>query len=346
MKTKILWRLPAVVLVLCSAAWADAEKASVRFGIPPGKYVMTTTSRSEGTITIAGVKTPTKDQTRYVWQLDVPKPDEKSEKKIALRLTEVKTEGEQQGQTYRYDSTGQAEPKGEHAFDFVYGALLEASVFVTLDADDSVLESSGLDKLWAGLADKAQTDGQKAILAAMKLSLNDKAMEAGFRRLEALMPKKTVAIGDLWKSGLRIDLPMIGELKARYDCKLVAWEKDGDGKLAMITADCNYTLANAKTSQIEGLTLTLNKADVDEKITLKVQLKTGLVVFDECRRATRVEAQVAKDGQQQEFVSEGTVHSTTTVIAGDAAKPGALKLAPAAAGGSPGAASSPSPPKP
>jgi hypothetical protein len=319
------WISTAVFLSLSSSVLAGGDKSDVRCHFAPGKYVMTTTEQSEGTTTIAGTKMPEKEQAKYVWQLDVSAPNGNDEKKMSLRLVEARMEGEEQGEAYRYDTAGRNEPKGQRAFDFAYRALLGATITVALDADDTVVEVSGFDKLWNSLGEKAQTEAEKAIVTTMKLSMNDKSMEAGLRRLESLMPKKAVAVGETWKAGLRIDMPRIGEIKVRYDCKLGALENGDGGPIAVIEAAANYDLSSPKTTKIEGVDLTLNKITMKEQATLKVQLKTGVVVLDESHRTSKVEGKFSKDGQEGDLISDRKANISTVITPGEATKPAAEK---------------------
>lgn len=307
-KTIASWCL--ALLFLPAAGWGAEEKVTIRHAWPPGKYVMTVTNQSDGTTTVAGEKVPSKDSSRQVWQMVVPAA-EKDEKKVTLQLSEAKTEGEEGGEAYRFDSSGQGQQKGELAF--VFKPLMSATVSATLDADDTVVEVSGLDKLWNALAEKAQTPEQKSVVAEFKISLGDKSFETNFRRLESVIPKSPVAVGDTWKAGLRIDLPVVGEIKARYDCKLAAVENAGEGQIAVIEATSKYSLANPKTVEMEGAKVTLTSIEMDEQATLRVSLKTGLIASDESTRTVTTVAKTTQEGKEIEIGTKSVTKSKTTV---------------------------------
>ena len=294
-----------------SAAEEPGAKARVTIGWPEGTWVMTVVSQTEGRTTIAGEEVPSSDRSTQVWQIDVARPDDKGEKRAKMQLVEIRSEGQSGGEAYRYDSRGGGEQKGGH--DFVYKPLMAAEVIVTLDADDTVIETAGLSKLWDELAGKVATDEQKSLVAEMKTGMSDRSFEAQFRRLESLMPKSQVAVGDTWKSGVRLDLPIIGELKARYDCKLAALEKSADGDLAVIEASSHYAQSSPKASSMMGVDVALNKVDLEEKASLAVSRRTGLAVRDESRRIATIAGKATAEGEEREFASRTTTMTTTLV---------------------------------
>jgi hypothetical protein len=297
-----------------SMAEETVRKTQVKMAWPEGSWVMTIASQTEGTTTIGDENVANRDRSTQVWQIDVGKTDDKDEKRLRMRLVEMVSEGQSGGDAYRYDSTKDGQDKGEQ--DFVYQPLMAAEVGVLLDADDMVIEAGGLGKLWDELADKAVTDAQRSLLAEMKTGMNDKSFEVQFRRLESLMPRSPVAVGDNWKSGVRLDLPIIGELKARYDCKLAAMEKSAGGDLAVIEASSQYTQSSPKASSMMGVDVTLSKVDLEEKTRLAVSSRTGLVVRDECQRTATVAGKAKIEGAEHEFVSRTTTAMTTTLTPG------------------------------
>jgi len=301
-----------MVFGLAAAAGAAEAKGKLRLGWPSGECIMTIVSQSQGTTTIAGQKLQLKDRTTQVWQLSVSKPNDKDEKKMTMRLVDVKSEGEDRGRAHRYDSA--AGGSSEQAF--VYGPLMAGTVVVTLDADDTVVEVVGLDKLWGDLSAKAANGAKKDMVAQMRIAMGDKFFEMTFRRLESLMPKSAVAPGDTWKTGVRLDLPVIGELKARYECKLTGVTKAADGDVAAIEAASSYSLAKPKSTTIEGVELTLTKVELEEKAKLKLNVKAGRVLSDECIRSTVVVGKVVQDGKEQDIESRTTTEMKTTFAPG------------------------------
>jgi hypothetical protein len=300
-------------LVLCAAGAADAggEKMKVRLAFPPGDYLMTTVSQSQGSTETGGEKSPSKDDSREVWRMQVPEPNDQDEKKVLIRLVEARTEGLESGQQYRFDSTRQGQQTS--GMEFAYAPLMKAEVLVTLDADDTVVEVSGLDKLWTDLDTKAHTPMQQGLLAEMRIAKSDKGFESNFRRLEALMPKAAIAVGDAWKAGVRMDLPLVGELKVRYDCKLVALEPGSHGDVAVIEANSTYSLSKPKTIEAQGVALTLRNIEMAEKARVKIDVQTGIFVSDESTRSVSVQGIATQADQQQEVSSQNSSHTTTTL---------------------------------
>ncbi len=88
----------------------------------------------------------------------------------------------------RYDSTGQGNRKGEMAF--ANEPPINTDVTVFLDADDTVVEVSRLDKPWTALAEKAATPEQKSTVDELKIGMVDKLQELTFQRPESLWSAK------------------------------------------------------------------------------------------------------------------------------------------------------------
>ena len=99
-----------VVFGLAAAAGAADAKGKLRLGWPSGECIMTVVSQSQGTTTIAGQKLQLKDRTTQVWQLSVSKPNDQDEKKMTMRLVDVKSEGEDRGRAHRYVCRNAAQP--------------------------------------------------------------------------------------------------------------------------------------------------------------------------------------------------------------------------------------------
>ncbi|MCX6878452.1 MAG: DUF6263 family protein [Verrucomicrobia bacterium] len=320
--------LPLLLGWVCGLAAQEAPLAKTRLAVawPSGPCVMTVVSRSDGTTTVGEENSTSIDNTTYVWQMEVGKADAAGEKKLVMRLVELHTEGNNAGEAFHFDSTAKTQQDAD--WTFVYGPLAATPVTVTLDADDTVVEVSGLDKLWDGLATKDLTDNQKILVAAMKVGNGDKFIEYNLRRWESLMPKSAVGPGDKWKAGVRFDLPVVGELKARFDCSLSGIDQAAGQQLASIEAAAEYSQSSPKTSQISGLDLTLQKVTLEEQARLKVEPKTGRVVSEDCTRTAVLAGKATEQGAEHKFTSKTTTHIVTTITPGT--KPASTPAAPPA----------------
>lgn len=310
------WLTASIIVSFCGASFANEAdgKSPVKINWPEGDWVMTIVSSTEGTTTIGSEEVASTDRSTQVWQIATGRANDNGEKQLKMRLVEIQSEGQSGGDRYRFDSTNSRENKGGQ--EFAYKPLMATEIVVTLDADDTVIEAAGLGKLWEQLDEKAATDSQRSLLAEMKTGMNDKSIEVQFRRLESLAPKSPVAIGEAWKSGVRLELPIIGELKARYDCKLAAMETSGDDHRAVIEAGSQYTQSSSKTSSMMGVDVTLSRVNLEEQARLTVSCKTGLVVRDECRRSATVAGKATVEGAEHEFTSRTKTTLTTTVAPG------------------------------
>ena len=297
-RTSIVAVAVAVLLVSSLSQAQNGEKIKIRIAYPPGTYVMTQTEQGDTTVKFGEQEMKTKSSETAVWELAVGKPSDKGDKQVTLKLAKIKTTdvGEK---TTSFDSEKPGE--GDSAKAFVYKPLLGMPVQVTLDSDDSVVEVAGLDKLWNSLADQAKTNDEKSALVEIRMGLGDKAIEQALRRLECVAPKNAVSANDTWKGSMRLDMPIIGEIKARYDCKLASVDAAAGGQVAVIVSEGKYENTNPKPSKINGIDVTVGKLDVTEKSTLRVDVKTGLARADQ--RTVEVDAEVKAKGEDGKDVN-------------------------------------------
>ncbi|MGA2496574.1 MAG: DUF6263 family protein [Tepidisphaeraceae bacterium] len=310
----------AAVAVLLAASFCLAqtgEKIKVHVAYPPGMYVMTQTDEGDTTVRFGEQEMKTRSSETAVWELAVAKPNDKGDKQVTLKLVRIKTTdvGEK---TMSFDSDRPGE--GDPAKAFVYKPLIGMPVQITLDSDDSVIEVAGLDRLWNELAAKARTDDEKSLVVETRMGLGDKAIEQALRRLECVSPKNAVSANDTWKGSMRADMPMIGEIKARYDCKLQSVDAAAAGPVAVIASEGKYESTNPKASKINGIDVMVTRLDVVEKGTLRVDVKTGLAQAD--RRTVDVNADVKAKGQDGKDVNVGVKTANNSTMTIEPKKPG------------------------
>jgi hypothetical protein len=311
----IIFAVAFLVFLPAAAISADDVKVNVKRAWPPGQYIMTQTDTSQNQQTVGNQASKSKSNTSSVWQLTVGDPNDKGEKKILAKVLKYQF-AEEGDSTSAYDSERPAEKQDLNNL-FVYSALIGAHIEILLDADDAVVEVSGLDKLWADLSAKAKTDEQRSRLAQMSLELADKSLEQSLRRLESIVTKKEVAPGDKWAAGIRSDLPLVGEVKQRYDCSLKGVEDGPAGKLAVIHMEAAYESTKPKPGKIQGVEVTVSKLNVTEKADVKFDLSTGIPASDvkTLTISALIEANDEK-GRQITINTSGTSEVKTTIVPG------------------------------
>ncbi len=280
MKIRRIVIIIAAMLSLSSTiSPAQSDKVDVKHAWPPGVYIMTQLLQSHGEQTIGNETVKTGSTETMVWELRVGEPGGQGEKKIIAKIVKYQCkEGGESPSTYDSEAPVAQQDKDNA---FVYGPLIGAPVEIILDPDDAVIEVSGLDKLWQKLAANAATDAQKGRLAEVSIDLGDKTVEQSLRRLESIVPKKGVATGDKWTAGIRSDLPLIGEVKQRFDCLLQGVEESPAGKLAVVQVEGKYEATKPKPGKIQGQEVTVSMLEVTEKGVIKFDLNTGIATADE-----------------------------------------------------------------
>jgi hypothetical protein len=306
--------------VLATAAGGE-EKLALKRRFPPGPYTLRMVEESKDVTTQGGASQESSSESLCLWNVTVTAPEAAGGKKMILRLAEAseKSDGKEV-----YSSQDPAKQSPELAF--LYDALKGADIVVALDeTDDTVVEASGLTKLWTDLAARATTDAQKAAVADHALWMTDKWLEMILRQSEAILPRGPVAVGEQWKAGLRADLPLIGEIKSRFECQLTKVE----GPLALIEAQGTHQTDKPKTVTVGAQSGTLKSAKADDKIKTTVLVKESLVVAQETERTYEVHL-VTKDdkGADVEVTLRGQSKIRVVFTPGQAA-PTAPEPAPA-----------------
>lgn len=301
--------LGAFVLAVCvaSASLQAADKVEIRQKLSPGTYLLTEIEKDSTVTTIAGQDQKANTTSTTVWELAVGQPDGKGLKKVAARVVRLAKSGTEDGKEVSYDTD--KEVPADHAF--VFKPLMAATATLTLDADDCIVECGGLDKLWESLVDKAAGDADKKLLAEFTLGTSDKIMEQNFRQIETMMPKNAVAKGQTWMASMRMELPMVGEIKTKFECSLADVTPDK----AVIQASGTHETSKKKTFTLMGVTATLTKAAVQDSVRLEMDLRTGLAAKQEIRRTGEVTL-VAKDGDKDvEVLIKPDLVTTITLAA-------------------------------
>ncbi|MCE5336140.1 MAG: DUF6263 family protein [Desulfobacteraceae bacterium] len=333
---RIFFSLLAFLFLSPIPSTAQGNKVDVKRAWAPGTYVMTQTAKSQGEQIVGNESAKNVSTETNVWELRVGEPNSQGEKKITAKV--VKCQFTEEGDAaVSYNSEAPAAQQDKDMA-FVYGSLIGAPVEIMLDADDAVIEVSGLDKLWTNLSAKASNDVQKGRLAQVSIEISDKVIEQSLRRLESVAPKKAVATGEKWTAGVRSELPLIGEIKQRYDCLLKGVENSPEGKLAVIQLEARYEATKPKPGIIQGQEITVSKLDVTEKGDVKFDLETGIAAVDE--KNVNVSAILdAKDdkGRPLRVTVKGANQIKTTIVpsSGQAVQAPAAPDA-SAAPGSPG----------
>lgn len=310
---RILVLAAAALLLFSPDLPAQGDKVAIKHAWAPGVYTMTTTSTSQSDLAFGEMTIKNRSSDTMVWELGVVAPNEKGEKKIAAKVVKYafKEEGDAPS---AYDSEASAATQDKDQA-FVYGPLIGAPVEIVLDSDDAVVEVSGLDRLWIDLTNKATTDEQKGALAQASLELADKAVEQSLRRLESIVPKKDVGVGEKWSAGIRSDFPLIGEIKQRYDCTLKGIQDGPTGKMAVIGIEARYESTKPKPGKVQGYEVTVSKLDVVEKSDITVDLASGICAIDD--KTIDVTATLdTKDekGKPFQVKTKGTNQIRTTIV--------------------------------
>ncbi len=245
-----------------------AEKQAIQSKYAPGIYRLTFITDSNNTTIVGTQQQQNPEMEKMVWRLTVPAADDQGNKNATLRLIEL-TEAANGKDLWNSSQPDQ----GDQALAFFFQPIMVTDVQIQFDADDTVVQVSGLDQVITDTAAKATTDEQRLVAAQHMEALGDKVIENEFRTIETLLPRNPVAPGDKWQAGLRADLPMVGELKSRFQCTL----QDVSDGAATIAAHGIQEISRPKSITIQGQNATLTKVSVNDDIALKIDTKANRV---------------------------------------------------------------------
>jgi hypothetical protein len=250
-----------------SPALAQAGKQALNLTYPVGTLQVTMLLLTGGNSPAEGQEQTYDREQRHVWRLRIAAPDKEGRKTASMKLVESQ-EKRQGSEIWNSKQPGQA----EEAVGFVYKAIMAGEARVRFDKDDAVKQVAGLDQVIADLGIKATTEERKQALAE-RLSLGDKMLERQFLTIQSLLPGNAVAAGDRWQAEVRAELPLIGELRTRFECRLkeIAWGK------AEIEAEGTHGLSNPRKISLMGETATITRLKVRDRITLTMDVASGRV---------------------------------------------------------------------
>lgn len=316
--------IASITLMICLPGFVvpglgqTGPRQNVRLKYPPGVYRLTQTSVSQGSTIIEGQEEKSQDEDRMTWTFTVTAPDGQGDKKAVLRLTEVQEKSDGQ------ELWNSAQPdRGQAALAFVYRPIMAADVQVAFDADDVLVEVVGLDQVMSEISDAAQTDEQKMAVAEHS-AFGDKLIERQFRTMESILPRGAVAPGDKWQAGLRVELPVVGEIRTRFDCVAKALQ----GGRFVIGATGVHGLSRPREATVQGQRVTVTRLAVKDDVTLTVDIASGRVLTMDTVSQGDI-SMIAKGQDDAEVHVEVKVDTKNTLVMEEASAGPAPRNSPA-----------------
>jgi len=268
-----------VVLALAAAGLAQ-EKITLKQQYPPGTYVMTMKQDMANT-TAMGNNTMTSKMTMLMaMELTAEKPDANGQmlhmvyKRIVMNLS-----GGPMSTSFDSDKEDSAE---DSPMASMYRALVGATIDVTMDPNGNVTAVTGTDQMWDKMA--KGNPAIAAMMGKMKEQFGEGLFKELFSQSRKMMPTNPVAVGETWTNNIKQELPVLGKVTLKQDCKLKDIQKTPAGKIAVIEFTGKMTKDEAgPTTKEEGATPTPTLAKLDMALagTMKLDVDTGLMTSAE-----------------------------------------------------------------
>jgi len=268
-----------VVLALAAAGFAQ-EKITLKQQYPAGTYVMTMKQDMANTTAMGNNTMPLKMSTLMAMELTAEKPDANGQ---VLHMVYKRTafHSEAPSMSTSFDSEKEDSAQGSPMAPF-FGAMVGATIDVTMDPNGKVAAVTGTDKIWDKLS---KDDPAMAMVAGrMKEQFGEKMFKEMFSQSGNMLPAKPVAVGETWTNEIKPDLPVVGKVILKHDCNLKEVQKGPAGKVAVIEFTGKMTKDEAgPTSGEEGATPTptVTKLDMALAGTMKLAVDTGLMTSAE-----------------------------------------------------------------
>jgi hypothetical protein len=258
-----------IVLVMACASHAQ-QKIQITKQLAPGKYMLVQQMEMVTTTTTSAAADPITQPVTMLMEMhmDVQKPDETGNYKMICRFTRIKQDI---ANLLHYDSASPAQENEGNPL-AILGSMLNTDLEITMSKEGKVLDVTGMDKIWDKMG---QNPALKPMMDQFKSSMGDGMVKNLFTQSDMVLPTGEVAVGDTWEVAETITVPIVGELAAKFNCKLASF--DPASNLAVIDHEGTMASMEAQSQpMIMGAPVRLGKMNMVQKGTTKVDIHTGL----------------------------------------------------------------------
>lgn len=288
---KRMWLLSLMVLTCTTAVLAD-DPVTIKPKYQPGQYLTTVQMDNKSVTKVGGqdIATDTKQTMEIVY--DVAKPDDAGNVVIQMKFRRfAQTVNGPMGEM-SFDS---AKPdEGNQDLGKALLPLTKASIKLTVGADGTVKEVSGLSEMW----DKM--DLPAAAKAQMKQNLGDKMISGMIQQQTAALPSKPVSVGESWKSEQEMAVPMLGQMKPDLTITLKEVKQSESGKRAVLVT-AGKIVTEGKEMDMGGASMTIKKMTLNVNSTGEVDLDDVLLNESTTSTDGEMQMEMGPEGSKQQM---------------------------------------------
>jgi len=300
---------PAAVLVLsltiASAAWGQDEKITIPKQFAPGTYVITSkqTLRASGSVSM-------ESQATVFLEMVVAPPTEEGQK-LVLTFKRMKGSLKYAGTADSpYDTDGEEQASDSMA-KFMKGRV-GAEMEALIDKEGKILKVSDAERF---LGVQGGNSSVGALFGGgIKGDYILRWMLPGID-LVAAVPKQ-LAKGDSWTQSITSPRPLAGDMKFERKYNLNDVQKTAEGQIAVIEMTGKAQLEKPVLASEKMLLGDLNKLEIQESATGRLDLKTGIMTSWTQEIKQEMELFVRMDGANQSMTTKTETKEEITVTPG------------------------------
>lgn len=262
----------AAVLFLAVGLAAAQEKVTLRQTYAPGDYGLSMTMKMDGqtTITIGESAQPAMEQKTTMTltaAMSVSEPDKDGVKKASFTYRRIALHTTAGPVDMQYDSDDPNTASSPMAS--AMKPLIGAQISFEMTADGNIRNVKGFDEMWDAMA--KENPRMAAMTAQMKKEFGtDQLQNMMMSSAAGYFPAGAVAVGETWKSSIRMKAPVIGAMTTEANCRLAGVEKG----LALIDFDSRGGIDKPTETKVGENAVTIQRMDMAQK---------GRLTFDRAR---------------------------------------------------------------
>jgi hypothetical protein len=267
------------IVLLAFAGLARAQdKVAMKQNIAPGDYEVRMTVKTTGQTRTGGAASqPATEQitaTTMTAALSIGAPDNDGVRKASLIYRRIAYGVTSGIVSARYDSDDANTASGPLASRMK--PLVDVKISFETTADGNVQNVTGLEEVWDAMAKKN---------AAMATMAEQMKKEFGGEQLKQMMgsglagylPADPVAVGDAWRSSVKMTAPTVGAVSMDGNCKLASIEKAAGGRQALIDIDSRGTLDKPVEKKVGQTVMTFQKMDLHQAGQVAFDLERNMI---------------------------------------------------------------------
>jgi len=281
----VLALLLGIVAAASPAEQAEPEKLTLQSKYTPGNYYQTMKIEMDQLI-----RTPQQppqkvhSSQRWVTGVRIFPPDEKGNTRMLMQFKQIRMDTDAGQMQMHFDS---AKPSAQQTPDIarIMDPLRKQVIELVADPEGKVTCTKGLDTFWENQAAKASSPATAAMVQALAEALGGEALAKRANEEARFLPDKPVGVGDRWKFDYPSEVPNLGTLQLKGDCKVKSVKQTPLGPLALIEYKGRMTKEDEpKEMNFGGARMKLTKLTSTLSGSVKFNTEFGMAVAAETKQ--------------------------------------------------------------